>query len=241
MNNTNDNNQGHKVNKKDITVIITIAVLSLFTLISMGVVIYVVMSNEVEDREKMCWLAIGDSITVGENDGGYAEYIAKDKNIVFEKRCWGGIGIRELNNLTEQNFLEGVNNPELVTVFIGTNDFGFDTPMEEFEESLDRYITDLKERFPKARIVFLTPLYRDYFGNTIPTVRGTVNNLNYTLYDYRDKIIAASNTHNIEAIDLTNDKYLNPSNIHLLSSDGLHPNKKGYQMIAKKLSVALGI
>lgn len=223
------------------TVIITIVILSLLLAGVIGIIIYMMIYTDTMKKSKIHWLAVGDSVTVGNADGSYAEYIARsNKNIILTNRSWGGVGVRELNNITNEDFLRDVGRPDIVTVLIGTNDFGFDKPMEEFENSLATYISTLKADFPESRIVFLTPLYRDYFSDDIPTVKGIVNNLGLTLYNYRDSMIRVCKSNNVEVIDLTNDNYINKDNLRQLTLDGLHPNSDGHKMIAKKLKVELG-
>lgn len=233
MNNTDNKN-------RFVTIIVLILLLLLLGVL--GLLIYMILGINDKDNRKIYWLAVGDSITVGNEDGSYVEYIVrKNKNVILTKRSWGGIGISELSDLTTHDFLRGAENADIVTVLIGTNDFGYDKPLEEFESSLNTYIATLKTDFPTAKIVFMTPLYRDYFADDIPTAKGTVNNLGITLYDYRDSMIRTCKSNDVEVIDLTGDDYLNKDNIRQLTKDGLHPTPQGHQMIAKKIKPKLGL
>ena len=195
-----------------------------------------IVINDIPDAD-VHWLAIGDSITFGEdnNHKSYADYLSETYNISMEKRSWGGLDIVRLCELADDNFLETDEQPNVVTVLIGANDFGFNLPLEEVDSHMSKYMDILKEHFPEAHIIFLTPLYRDYFGNTLPTMGGQVNDLGVTLYQYKDSIINRAKKHEVAVVNLTNDEFLNADNIHEYTSDGLHPNEAGNRMIADKL------
>ena len=242
------------------TVIIILIVLAVALLAVAGFVIYKVagnnqtaskkqessnitgdnMSNETSEnaaQQDIHWLAIGDSITAGEGNNfiSYADYISDIYSIDMTKRSWGGIDIVRLRELTDTGFLDIDMKPNLVTVLIGANDFGGNLPLNEFDDNMSQYMDTLSERYPDARIVFLTPLYRDYFGGVLPTMGGQINDIGISLYEYRDVIVNQGKQHNIEVIDLTGDDFLNADNIREYTTDGLHPNEAGNKMIAEKL------
>lgn len=215
------------------TVIITICVIIVFVIGG-----FIITPIIVSDKLSVKWLAIGDSITFGEDDNAlsYADYLAEEhSNISLNKISWGGLRIEDLIRLAESGFTNDDDDIDIVTVLIGANDFGFDTPIASFENDIDTYMKILKDNFPDARIIFLTPLYRDYFGNTIPTMGGTINNLGVSLYQYSDVIAAQAQKNDIEVINLTDDDFLSDDNIRIYTSDGLHPNVAGNKMIADKL------
>lgn len=244
---------------KEKVVIVTLVLLAVFVIVStIGAIIMIsskgnkeaqsrlgaAASQQVQQKRAVHLLAVGDSITFGEDENkkSYADYMAEHNNwIKLDKISWGGLNIKDLRRLVTIHAYDMVQDVDVVTVLIGANDFGFDMPIEEFESEMDKYMKEIKGLYPNSRIVFLTPLYRDYFGTTIKTMGGTVNNLGVTLYQYGDVIKRCGAANGIEVIDLTTDEYLNADNIRELTSDGLHPNKAGNEMIADKLVIALGL
>ena len=220
------------------TVIAVIIIISVF-IIGGFIICPIIMYN----KNTVRWLAIGDSITFGEDEShlSYADYLSEaHSNISLHKISWGGLGISDLIRISDEGFTDDNDSIDIVTILIGANDFGFDTPIQEFERDIDKYMNILKDNFPNARIVFLTPLYRDYFGGTIPTMGGTINNLGISLYQYSDVITRQAAEHNIEVINLTNDDFLSDDNIRIYTLDGLHPNIAGNHMIADKLYDKIG-
>ncbi len=226
---------------KEKIVIVTLILLAVFVIVStLGAIIMISGDN----GKKVHLLAVGDSITFGEDENkkSYADYMAeRNARIKLDKVSWGGLGIKDLRRLVEMRAFDNIKDVDIVTVLIGANDFGFDMPIEEFESEIDKYMKEMKGMYSNSRIVFLTPLYRDYYGTTIKTMGGTINNIGVTLYQYGDVIKKCAANNGIEVIDLTTDQYLNANNIRKFTSDGLHPNKAGNKMIAHKLVKALGL
>lgn len=183
------------------------------------------------------WVALGDSITCGcdEDKKSYVDYIVQEHP---ELTCYkkGVIGYRMVDLYqNRERMLKDVSDQRVtvVTVFAGSNDFGKDVSLEEFEENCDSYMKYLKETFPDARVIFFTPMYRDYFGKNFEDsmVTGTVNHLGLSLYAYVDCMKELGEKNLVEVVDLSGEDVLNAENLRKMTDDGLHPNKKGNQRL----------
>jgi len=125
---------------------------------------------------------------------------------------------------------------DAVVVFGGTNDYGHgDSEMGDID-SFDVYtfcgavnslIDDLKNYFPKAKIIFLTPIRRN--DENTPNHNGKV------LEDYVNAIIKITNKQNIPIIDLFRSDIFDPNDTDVLP-DGLHPNDKGHAIMAEYIA-----
>ena len=189
-------------------------------------------------NNRYVYLAVGDSITFGEgNDGkSYADIIADEHNdVCLEKIALGGLRAKELVVYANNGYLDVDKTPNLVTLFVGTNDYGTEISLDEFENSVDSLISIVKKQFPNSRIVFITPLYRDYFGDRTNIISGMVNKIGISLYEYRDIIKKKASEQGLEIYELTEDEFINKDNLRELTYDGLHPNKKGYKLIADRV------
>ncbi len=126
---------------------------------------------------------------------------------------------------------------DLVIVFGGTNDYGHgnapfgedtDTTPDTFNGAVNWLMSFLKGAYPNARIVFMTPLRREWDENPSPIT-------SHTLVDYVDAIIDAGKRHGIDVLDLYRELPVDPNNAEMKSAyvpDGLHPNDEGHRLIA---------
>ncbi len=183
-------------------------------------------------EQKITWVALGDSITCGcdEERKSYADYLVQEHpEVRCRKKGVIGYCMVDLYRNRERMLKDVVGQEvEIVTVFAGTNDFGTDVPLSEFEADCDAYMKYLKKTFPEAELVFYTPLYRDYFGENKggAMIEGTVNHLGYSLYDYVGCIKKLGEKNQVATVDLSGSGYLNAENLRELTIDGLHPNQK---------------
>lgn len=224
--------------KKKVVRIVMIA-LAIFVI---GATVYCCIILKNSSRKTITWLAAGDSITWGEGDyiKSYIDYIdRKHPEIRIDKRGIPGMYTAELVLYSDSGFFDVDYNPDIVTVLMGTNDFGCNIPLNQYEKDLENLIKIMKERFPKSRIIFLTPLYRDYYGDKVYIMPGMVNYNGNSLYDYINLIKVKSKENGIELIELTEDEYFNKDNLREYTVDGLHPNSKGNRLIADKLYNAI--
>ena len=118
----------------------------------------------------------------------------------------------------------------------GTNDFYHDMALGDITDTLsdqticgninyclDKMFTDN----PKLLVILSTPINRTYasgYGYT------TENNAGYTLLDMVNKIIELCRARGVEYIDNTCSPF-NPNTLTGLTTDGLHPNRTGYQVL----------
>lgn len=132
---------------------------------------------------------------------------------------------------------------DYVIVFGGTNDFGHgDAPLGRLGDNTEDSFYGcvyclykmLKTKYPKAKIVAITPLHRE--NEFIKTERGAIR---YHLSEYVNAVKAVANTFSIPVLDLYSDTELVPDipekKAEYFSEDGLHPNDLGHDRIANKI------
>ncbi|MBE6532953.1 MAG: hypothetical protein E7676_05575 [Ruminococcaceae bacterium] len=133
---------------------------------------------------------------------------------------------------------------DLISIFMGTNDYGHDTPLGTIDDigdtsfygALNVIIPSLQAKHPDSRIVFVTPLHRYGFGGL--NFDYEKNGAGFTLQDYVDAVINVCRRHSIPVIDLYSISGLNPSLAVIRNTympDGLHPNANGHKYIANIL------
>lgn len=142
---------------------------------------------------------------------------------------------------------------DLIIVFGGTNDFWFgdcpigkrtDTGVNTFYGALNKMISHLKNAYPNADIVFITPYQQSKDADeTHPYKRSTYGNYGTgTLKQYRVAILDRCAYYQIPVLDLYADYELNTAdNREALEKygnficDGCHLNDAGYSLLAQKL------
>ena len=181
---------------------------------------------------------LGDSITLGltNNNISYANLLI---NMGYNVTKYGvsGSSIALQENKTD-SFLERyssmTNDADLVLIMGGTNDFGVEIPIGDFNVrdnytfygALRSLIEGLINKYPTKKIFFVTELDRNY----------TLNGINFK--DYIDAIFICCRYYAIPILDLNlmlgyNSKNQSQRNEYI--PDGLHPNTKGHQIIADKI------
>ena len=126
---------------------------------------------------------------------------------------------------------------DIIVVFGGTNDYGHgDAPFGTWD-SEDRYtfcgavnalITTLQQRFPRAKLIFMTPLHRaDEAEPSSPDGK--------ILADYANAIVTVCNRRKVAVIDLFGIDPLDPRDPTLVP-DGLHPNDAGHAILAQVIA-----
>ncbi len=168
--------------------------------------------------------------------------------------------------------------PDVVFVFAGTNDFNGNVPLGEWyvlseaktnrngrevtlkkrTHSLDggtlrgrinAAMSFLRETFPTARFVLLTPIHRGYatFGaKNVQPDEAYANELGLFIDDYVAAIKEAGNVWSAKVVDLNADAGLYPSSrahdafFHNAQTDRLHPSAAGHERIAEAIALAVG-
>ena len=128
---------------------------------------------------------------------------------------------------------------DMIVIFGGTNDFGHgdskmghidSTDIYTFYGALNTLLTELKEDYPKAKLIFMTPLRR--------LIENTPNHDGKILVNYVDAIIEVCKKHNVAVIDLFRSGIIDPTDTEVIP-DGLHPNDKGHLIMADYIAKEL--
>jgi len=138
---------------------------------------------------------------------------------------------------------------DLIMVFMGTNDYGHETPLGSIEDqqegsfygALNTIIPELVAEHSSSKIVFVTPLHRYGFGTskilgTKFTYDNIPNGVGATLGDYVEALKAVCGKNSVSVIDLHTECTLDPEDDTVRSNympDGLHPNADGHEVIAE--------
>lgn len=125
---------------------------------------------------------------------------------------------------------------DIIVVFGGTNDFGHgDAELGTFESrdvytfygAMHTLCTDLINKYPKAEIVFMTPLRRLSWVHQDNTLTDYVNIIKEVAGYYALPVLDLYNTSGLQPeVEVIKDLYM---------PDGLHPGDAGAEKIAKRL------
>ena len=136
---------------------------------------------------------------------------------------------------------------DLIFVMGGTND-GFCASFVEFGNSgeraprtfwgdLDELMDGLKENYPDAEVIFLTPL-----PNSLHDYLKAERKYLMPQEEFSDVIITLAEEHGMEVFDLYNSNILDghdKDNILHLMPDGVHPNAEGYRILGEHVAAEL--
>jgi lysophospholipase L1-like esterase len=213
------------------------------------------------DKTMVC---VGDSITAG--SGTTQTYWAMLKEILGLSKMTGmGVGGSCVSAKSDYgtgnspliNRYTSIPEADLITIFMGTNDWGHETPLGTIDDTTDVsfygalnvIIPGLMKMYPNSRIIWITPMHRYKFGTS--KILGTAftydhipNGRDCTLKDYVDAIKEVCERYSIPVIDLFSMSGLHPSiDAHKSTymPDGLHPNKAGHAKMAYLISKWLQI
>ena len=212
------------------------------------------------DKEKSPWdgrsaVFVGDSITAGTGTTKpYYEYL--EESLGFNSVTAMGVGGSCVsaysdygqNNQPLINRYQSIPSADLIVIFMGTNDYGHETPLGSVENTgdgtfygaLNTMIPALVAKHPSSKIVFVTPLHRYGFGTS--KILGTKftydhipNGVGATLGDYVNAVKTVCASNGVSVIDLHTECMLDPSDATVRSTympDGIHPNAAGHEVIA---------
>lgn len=191
------------------------------------------------------WLTLGDSITKA---SGY-------QDMVGYKLGFSKIDNKGLNGQTmayqkteKSTYYIGreidYNEYDLVTIFIGTNDFRYNkkvgkietTHNEPYDEqtflgSYQLLIEKILSSNSSADIVLITPLQRTRDGYDI----NFTNEVGHKLINYVNGIKELGEIYSIPILDLYSTSGFTEKTMEIYTRDGLHPNEEGYNRISEKL------
>ncbi len=201
---------------------------------------------------------LGDSITEGVGTSApehiYLYVLAREAGLA-EARNYGISGTRiarqtrslpDLEYLDEldfcKRFREMDDDADVVVVFGGTNDFGHgDAPLGNFEDrtpdtfygACHYLFSGLRQKYPHAEIVIMTPLHRTEEDlTTLEYAKGE------TLTTVRKAILEVAEYYGLPIVDLWATSGIQPrleSSRTAHCPDGLHPNDAGHKIIASRL------
>ncbi len=196
---------------------------------------------------------IGDSITEGcgasSQEKAYPAVLASLSGATVYNYGIGGTRYaHQIEEIYEDkdSFIDRVEKvkeePDIILVFGGTNDFGHGDVPFGTDEDRDGYsyigachslYTSLLKNFPEARIVILTPLHRLSENNRVKEIR---NIPTLPLKDYVDVQKRVAQYYGLPVIDLYSISGLQPA-VDVIREkympDGLHPSDKGAKRLAE--------
>ncbi len=200
---------------------------------------------------------LGDSITEGycasdlENTSYWALLRNRDG---VEARCYGVAGTRlaarvqtvpaaaAFDHPFSERALDMNHDADVVIVFGGTNDYGHgdapigspeDRSMNTFYGAVNHLCTILKKEFPDSRILFMTPLHRE-FEEGINGCNEFGEPLHAPLSTYVDIIKSTAERFGFQVLDMYRECKIDPKvpqQKALYTADGLHPNDAGHEII----------
>ena len=144
---------------------------------------------------------------------------------------------------------------DVITIYMGTNDYGHETPLGTIDDkcdisfygALNTIIPGILAAHPNSRLIWITPTHR--YGRGTSGILGTAftydyipNGRGHNLKDYVDAIKAVCERHSVPVIDLFNISGIDPSISEVRSKympDGLHPNEAGHEKIASIIAASI--
>lgn len=197
--------------------------------------------NKWEDKS---WITLGDSIT---KPNEYQKIVKeKLKFLKVDNRGINGQTMSYQNN-DKSTYCVGkdINYKayDLVTIFVGTNDFRYNKKLGKLTSDKSKYdettfigayqmlIEKILSSNKNIKIVLITPLQRSKDGYDI----NFTNKAGYKLIDYVNAIKSLGDKYNLSVLDLYSTSGFTNKTMSLYTRDNLHPNEKGYEIIADKI------
>ena len=181
---------------------------------------------------------VGDSFTAGSGtDKIYYEYLKETLDFgAVTAMGVGGSCISAASDYGQANAplinrYQDIPSADLIVVFMGTNDYGHETPQGSAEDTQDGsfygalnvIVPALVEKHPSSQIVFVTPLHRYGFGTskilgTKFTYDSIPNGIGASLGDYVEALKTVCAKNGVSVIDLHTECTLNPSDAAVRSN-----------------------
>ena len=224
--------------------------------------LYAVTETQGNSWEGATAYFVGDSITAGSNiSKKYYEHIGEILGLQSANAygiggsCISAQSDYGTNNTPLINRFRSIPSVDLIVIFMGTNDYGHETPLGTMQDSTDIsfygalnvIIPGIQEHNPNSQLIFVTPMHRYGFGTS--KITGTKftddslpNGRGHSLADYVNAIKSVCAKYGVPVIDLFSICPINPSiksDKDVYFPDGLHPNDAGHAVIAKVLAEQL--
>jgi len=144
-----------------------------------------------------------------------------------------GDDIIGLTNRIESILLK---NPKLLVLEIGTNDLK-DHSSSEIFELYKKLLATIQLKKTKVIVTALFPLAENNYLTLRERQLQKCNDLNLKIKEINDLLLDYCKVKNIKFVNINPEFFNNKSGLaHFLNNDGLHLNKKGYQLWASALS-----
>ena len=224
----------------------------------MGMIPITIFADENEENQ---WngksaVFVGDSITAGTGTTKiYYEYLKESLGLGsvtamgVPGSCISDASDYGQNKQPLINRYQNIPSADLIVIFMGTNDYGHETPLGAAEDTqdgtfygaLNTIIPALVAKHTSSKIVFVTSLHRYGFGTS--KILGTKftydhipNGVGATLEDYVNAVKNVCANNGVSVIDLYTECTLDPSDPAERSTympDGIHPNAAGHELIVE--------
>lgn len=214
------------------------------------------VSSAFPDFSHLNMFFVGDSITASTNrtDKFYWQYLADWCKI--KKTFNGGVSGDKLTGSMASRILNAGSDVDVVTVFGGTNDWQFNSPLGTVNSvsgdgtvcGAVKYIIECHWQRNGANkpILFFSPIPRaTSYGNLAMN-----NSAGYSLYDLKEAVKEVCHNYAVPFLDQYDECFLKPwmevgnSTYFSTSSepagDGLHPNAEGHKLLAWRMMHFLG-
>lgn len=199
----------------------------------------------------------GDSLSTGTHGGGaYLEALARELHVTQLHNF--AVGSSGLSRITPNGMLEIMDRqvrektwetleaPDLIFVWHGTNDWYWGTPIGSYQDeggdgficSAGQAVSMLRQRFPEAKIVWATPIFRweqPDGGDRAGDAFLLANKEGHTLYDYGKALEEASWRYHFPLVDVGRMVNIHRYNEENYLEDHVHPNRAGYERIERIL------
>ena len=194
------------------------------------------------DKEKGYRVAfLGDGITYGDKLSSQSDTYASLLTVKMGAESYDNYGVNGScmgGNHPERfwdRYFAMTEEADLVFVFGGTNDYELGTPLgamgenstQSFYGVLNLLMSSMKQKYPDAQIIFMTPLPR--LGDTQKNSEG------YVLADYANAIVEMGEFYDIPVVDLYHTASMNFVGNDEYSADGLHPTAAGHKALSDYL------
>ena len=180
------------------------------------------------------YVSLGDSTAVGvgaSRGGGYPERLAsrlRADGLPVGLSNLGQSGARMRDVFAGQVKRAVAAQPTLVTLGVGTNDIWRGTPLDEFQDDLDRIARRLKQTGAPLVVVNIADMALAPVAKLVPSAlyEGRIEPFNAAMAE-------VARAHGLHLVDLYSaSKEMFPHNPHFFSHDGFHPSEDGYEQWA---------